>query len=290
MEELGILATIVAAVVVVLTYLDINPFKSDKTHYPSRNNTDLGSRKQETITHVPKLLPKQTTSFLTFNVEGVSFKMIRVEGGTFMMGADNSKNNEYPPHQVTLSTYYIGETVVTQDLWRAVMKTDIKDPAVFEGANLPVENVSWDDCQVFIKKLNATKGKNFRLPTEAEWEFAARGGINNRNGFKFSGSNILEKVAWYCENSYNKTHVVAQKDPNELGVYDMSGNVWDWCHDKYEEYSGRPQKDPRGPMKGKEHVMRGGSWHAYARSCRVSHRDKDFHTYKDSDLGFRLAL
>ena len=165
-----------------------------------------------------------------FMVNGVSFEMVRVEGGTFHMGAtseqkDEAWDREKPVHSVTLSSYYIGKTEVTQALWQAVMGSN---PSNFKGSNLPVECVCWNDCQEFIQKLNSLTGRNFRLPTEAEWEFACRGG-NNSRGYKYSGSNNLGSVAWYDDNSGGQTHPVATKAPNELGIYDMSGNVWEWC-------------------------------------------------------------
>ena len=157
-------------------------------------------------------------------VNGVSFEMARVEGGTFRMGAtseqeDEADSDETPVHSVTLSGYYIGKTEVTQALWQAVMGSN---PSRFKGSDLPVECVSWNDCQEFIKKLNRLTGRNFRLPTEAEWEFACRGG-NNSRGYKYSGSNDIDNVAWYWDNSGEKTHPVGTKAPNELGIYDMSG-------------------------------------------------------------------
>ncbi|MBQ8608093.1 MAG: SUMF1/EgtB/PvdO family nonheme iron enzyme, partial [Bacteroidaceae bacterium] len=180
----------------------------------------------------------------TFTVNGVSFTMVRVEGGTFRMGATseqvNPYNDEKPVHSVTLSSYSIGQTEVTQALWKAVMGSN---PSRFRGDNLPVERVSWNDCRTFIRKLNALTGRTFRLPTEAEWEFAARGG-NQSQGYQYSGSNNLGSVAWYDSNSGDKTHPVATKSANELGLYDMSGNVWEWCQDWYGSYSSSSQTNP----------------------------------------------
>ena len=227
----------------------------------------------------------------TFTFNGVSFEMIKVEGGTFTMGAtseqtDFADNDEYPAHQVTLGSYAIGKTEVTQALWKAVMGNN---PSSFQGDNLPVECVSWNDCQAFIQKLNQLTGKNFRLPTEAEWEFAARGG-NKSQGCKYAGSNSSAEVAWYEYNSSSKTHPVATRQPNELGIYDMSGNVWEWCQDWYGDYSSLSQTNPQGPSTGSYRVRRGGSWRNDARYCRVSDRfinDPDYRTYH---LGFRLCL
>ena len=226
-----------------------------------------------------------------FTVNGVSFEMVRVEGGTFRMGAtseqeDEADSNEKPVHSVTLSSYYIGKTEVTQVLWEAVMGIN---PSRFKGDYLPVENVSWDDCQEFIRKLNSMTGQNFRLPTEAEWEFACRGG-NNSCGYKYSGSNNLGSVAWYDENSGGQTHRVATKAPNELGIYDMSGNVWEWCGDWYANYTSNSQSNPSGPQSGSARVFRGGSWDDRARDCRSSIRFIINPAYRFGSLGLRLAL
>ncbi len=225
-----------------------------------------------------------------FEVNGVSFKMIKVEGGTFLMGAPESDTDAYedekPRHRVTLSDYYIGETAVTQELWEAVMGDN---PSSFPGADLPVEQVSWDECNTFITELNALTGKKFRLPTEAEWEFAARGG-NKSKGYKYSGSNNIDEVAWYNENSDHTTHIVKTKQPNELGLYDMSGNVFEWCQDWYDDYNRGSQTNPKGASEGSFRVSRGGSWLDYARYCRVSLRRSSAPDNRDNNLGFRLAL
>ena len=226
-----------------------------------------------------------------FTVRGVSFEMVRVEGGTFRMGAtseqeDDAWDIEKPVHSVTLSSYYIGKTEVTQALWQAVMGSN---PSRFEGADLPVENVSWDDCQEFIQKLNRLTGCNFRLPTEAEWEFACRGG-NNSRGYKYSGSNVIDDVAWYLGNSGLKAYPVATKAPNELGIYDMSGNVWEWCNDRYADYPAISQTKPTGPQSGSYRVYRGGSWLMPPRCCRSSIRIDSDTSFRFIDLGLRLAL
>ena len=228
----------------------------------------------------------------TFTVNGVSFDMVEVVGGTFTMGATAEQGSdagkaEKPAHQVTLSSYMIGKTEVTQELWEAVMGSN---PSEFNGSNLPVENVSWEDCQTFIRKLNALTDKNFRLPTEAEWEFAARGG-NNSRGYKYSGSNTVSNVAWYKDNSSSTTHPVATKAPNELGIYDMSGNVEEWCNDGYGDYTSASQTNPTVPNSGSSCVYRGGSWFYYAFACRVSGRGyTDETTLRGSDFGLRLVL
>ena len=233
--------------------------------------------------------PGTTTTYI---VNGVSFKMVEVEGGTFTMGATaeqgrEAESDEYPAHQVTLSSYSIGQTEVTQELWQAVMGSN---PSYFTGNLRPVEWVSWNDCQTFITKLNQMTGKNFRLPTEAEWEYAARGG-NRSQGYKYAGSNNVNDVAWYWYNSNTSaTRPVATKSPNELGLYDMSGNVWEWCQDWYGGYSSTAQTNPTGSSSGSDRVRRGGSWNCYARDCRVSNRGKLTPSIAPDNLGLRLAL
>ena len=226
-----------------------------------------------------------------YTVNGVRFKMIAVAGGTFTMGAtseqQNPDNDEKQTHTVTLSDYYIGETEVTQELWAAVMGSN---PSRFPGnMQRPVERVSWNDCQTFIQKLNRLTGANFRLPTEAEWEFAARGGRNSR-GYQYSGSSNLGDVAWYYDNSSHTTHPVKTKSPNELGIYDMSGNVHEWCQDWYGDYSSSSQTNPTGPSTGSYRVGRGGSWLHIACSCRSAFRIYNAPDYRDDYLGLRLVL
>ena len=239
-----------------------------------------------------KEMPKPTlTDKETFTVKGVSFTMVGVKGGTFTMGRTAEQGSdafdwEKPTHQVTLSDYYIGETEVTQALWKAVMGSN---PSYFSGTNLPVEKVSWNDCQTFITKLNQLTGKNFRLPTEAEWEYAARGGQKSR-GYKYAGSNTLSNVGWYSDNSSNKTHPVKQKQANELGLYDMSGNVSEWCQDWYGSYSSGAQTNPKGPSSGSIRVIRGGSWLDSASYCRVAFRGSISPGNRYNYLGFRVVL
>ena len=229
--------------------------------------------------------------YVTVTVNGVSFRMVRVEGGTFMMGATNEQgsdayDDEKPAHQVTLSTFSIGETEVTQELWQAVMGSN---PSKFKGSKRPVEMVSWEDCQTFISKLNQLTGRSFRLPTEAEWEYAARGG-NRSNGYKYAGSNSIGDVAWYIDNSSSTTDDVGTKRANELGLYDMAGNVYEWCSDWFGSYSSGAQTNPCGASSGSYRVLRGGSWNSGACFCRVSYRinimPKDFGNH----LGLRLAF
>lgn len=244
---------------------------------------------------------QQTQSPLTITVKGVSFNMIRVQGGSFTMGCTPEQGSdcfdyEKPAHTVTLSTYYIGETEVTQELWKAVMGDN---PSYFKSGSLkrPVEQVSWEDCQTFIRKLNELTGKKFRLPTEAEREFVARGGTKSA-GYKYSGSNDINAVAWYDVNSYDKgesspdfgTHVVKTKKPNELGIYDMSGNVWEWCSDWYGDYTSATQTNPQGAPSGAFRVIRGGSWDGSARHCRPSDRGITTPGNRYDNLGLRLVL
>lgn len=218
--------------------------------------------------------------------------MVQVQGGTFMMGAtdeqiDEAADSEWPVHEVTLSSFRIGRYEVTQEEWHAVMGNN---PSCFKGDTRPVEQVSWNDCQAFISKLNELTGKNFRLPTEAEWEFAARGG-NHSRGFKYAGTTYdIDAYAWYEGNSNAQTHNVGQKSPNELGLYDMSGNVYEWCHDWRGDYQSSPQTNPQGPPSGSRRVDRGGSWGNAARNCRVSERARLAPTDRYSSLGLRLAL
>ena len=223
--------------------------------------------------------------------DGISIDMVRVEAGTFTMGAtaemEDPYDDEKPTHQVTLTNdYYIGKYEVTQALWKAVMG---KKPSKFKGDNLPVENVSWDDCQEFISQLNRITGKTFRLPTEAEWEYAARGGKKSR-GYQYSGSNDISDVAWYDGNSGNKTHAVGSKQANELGIYDMSGNVWEWCQDWHGSYSSSSQTNPTGVKSGSYRVIRGEGWFNGASICRSSYRDGRLPYASSRDQGLRLVL
>ena len=221
-----------------------------------------------------------------YTVNGVSFKMIAVKGGTFQMGSDDGYEWEKPVHQVTLSDYYIGETEVTQELWTAVMGSN---PPKFTGnMQRPVEMVSWNDCQTFISKLNELTGETFRLPTEAQWEYAARGG-NKSKGYIYSGSDAIDVVAWYNINSGGMTHPVKTKVPNELGIYDMTGNVYEWCSDWKGSYSSAAQTDPTGPATGSARVIRGGGWGSDATYCRVASRGSSTPTFSYTSLGLRLA-
>ena len=254
------------------------------------NNGTINTR-TATVKIIVKDHPETEKSF-TIEQKGLLDYMVLVEGGTFMMGATSEQGSdafgwEKPAHSVTLDSYYIGRYEMTQKLWEAVMGNN---PSKFKGENQPVENVSWTDCQTFINKINQITGKTFRIPTEAEWEFAARGGKKSK-GYKYSGSNNVDEVAWYDGNrNINQEHEVGLKKPNELGIYDMSGNVEEWCYDWYAYYSSSAQTNPLGPMTGTKRVLRGGSWLGAATDCRVSYRTEatpssPYHLY-----GFRIAI
>ena len=217
----------------------------------------------------------------------LNLEMIFVQGGTFTMGCNSGhcEPNELPTHQVTLSDFYMGKYEVTQAQWVAVMGSN---PSIFKGDNLPVENVSYGDVQEFILKLNSLTGKQYRLPTEAECEFAGRGGTHF-SGYEYSGSDANESVAWYHPNSDNTTHPVGSKFPNKLDIYDMSGNVFEWCNDWYGEYSSSLQINPQGPSTGTDRVLRGGSWRGKAFYLRMFTRLHVPPERHDSHYGFRLA-
>ena len=242
-------------------------------------------------------------------------EMVKVEGGTFTMGATAEQGSDYdsdelPTHQVTLSDYYIGKYEVTQQLWEYVMSysgtcadgssmsayaSDVwlgSDPSSSYGVGdyYPAYYVSYYDIvDIFLPRLNKITGRTYRLPTEAEWEFAARGGKQSK-GYKYSGSDNIGVVAWYTGNSGGKTHQVGTKEPNELGIYDMSGNVWEWCGDWYGRYSSSAQTNPTGPSSGSYRVLRGGSWYCDARGCRVSNRDNYAPSLRFNFNGFRVVL
>ncbi|MBP5257662.1 MAG: SUMF1/EgtB/PvdO family nonheme iron enzyme [Prevotella sp.] len=229
-----------------------------------------------------------------FSVGKTTFTIVAVDGGTFQMGSTSGESDEQPVHSVTLSDYYIGGTEVTQALWESVMGSNTSQSS---DPRRPVEKVSWDDCQTFISKLKELTGLTFRLPTEAEWEFAARGGTKSM-GYAYSGSNNIDDVAWYSGNSYSLgendpdygTHYVGTKAPNELGIYDMTGNVFEWCQDWYGDYSSAAQTNPTGPTSGSYRVVRGGNWRLDASKCRVSSRTKYVPSAANPNLGLRLAL
>lgn len=229
-----------------------------------------------------------------FNVGGVFFKMIPVDAGSFTMGSTEGEDDEMPVHTVSLShDFYIGETEVTQELWTVVTGESLKRRSLRKdvGSRYPMYNISYEDVLRFIDKLNAMTGQQFRLPTEAEWEFAARGGNESKRDMDVNDS-YFEKYVWYEKNSKGKLHQVASKQPNELGIYDMVGNAGEWCADWYSEdyYSTSPETNPQGPLSGELHVVRGGCYRDIAPFCRITYRNHRESQFKGDDVGFRLAL
>jgi formylglycine-generating enzyme required for sulfatase activity len=222
--------------------------------------------------------------------------MVYVSGGSFTMGCTSEQkdcfDDERPSHQVTLNSFYIGKYEVTQEEWQEVMGSNPSYLYFYDCPKCPVASVSWDDCQRFLEKLNETTGKNFRLPTEAEWEFAARGGNEIKGGYEYAGSNMLTEVGWFRDNSGSKTHPVGRKLPNELGLYDISGNVYEWCNDWYsiDYYRISSSKDPAGPTTGSGWVCRGGGWTDTPATCRVASRNWLTPGIRISTLGLRLVL
>ena len=237
--------------------------------------------------------PQPATPDMVYTVNGVTFKMIPVEGGTFMMGGTEEQgtdagSSEKPVHQVTLSSYAIGETEVTQELWEAVMGSN---PSQYQqGPTYPADAITWADAKEFAAALSTLTGQTFRLPTEAEWEFAARGG-NLSQGYKYPGSNNIDDVAWYGDShgDLGRSHPVAQKQPNELGLYDMAGNVKEWTNDYYARYTADAVTNPTGPASGAVVVNRGGEWPSLATQCRVSTRNAEFPD-ANSYNGLRLVM
>ena len=262
-------------------------------------NENFGELKVAANSFIERMLNYNTIPGM-FTVNGVSFQMIPVEGGTFTMGVDSTMVDagiadaeELPAHEVTLEPYSIGQTEVTQELWQAVMGSN---PSGFTGdPKRPVEQVSWTDCQEFIARLNAITGKNFRLPTEAEWEYAARGG-NKGHGTLYAGSDNIDEVAWYYNNSYvvgtdsedYGTHAVGSKHSNELGLYDMSGNVHEWCSNVYLPYD--VEEQPEGGEASSRYVIRGGCWFSISKDCRTTSRDYESGGMRFYTTGLRLAL
>ena len=231
-------------------------------------------------------------------VQNVEFGMVFVRGGEFVQGAAKSvgkvsKTGANPSHKVVVGNYFIGQTEVTQGLWKAVMGEEVTLWGGWRshgyGDDYPVYHVRWTDVQTFIARLNALTGMQFRLPTEAEWEYAARGGATGGHT-RYAGGLRLADWAWYQKNGEGRTHPVAQKRPNALGLYDMSGNVWEWCGDWYANYPVETQVNPQGPASGEEKVVRGGGWGSVARHCSVMHRDANVPSHMFDGLGFRLAL
>ena len=311
-EETDETGTIVGALVIVcLIFMGI--FLLRTSQYDTSENIPPAAATPDSITSPAAATPDQSTlpaaatpdqstlpaaatpdsnGHLTVKVPNtpVQFDMVMVKAGSFTMGATREQDkdtnlDEFPTHQVTLTKdFYMGKYEVTQELYEAVMGTN---PSHFKGPNRPVEEVSWDDVQAFCFKLSDLTGKTFRLPTEAEWEYAARGGhLASQQQTKYAGSNSIGKVAWYYR--IGGTHPVGRKSPNALGLYDMSGNVWEWCSDWYGDYSKAAQTDPAGPSWGSRHIFRGGGWFSDAQ-CRVSARSLGEPYYHYFNLGFRLV-
>ena len=267
------------------------PIKLDTP--PQQNNLPAKSQtptqQKDTTTKPSTINPQPST-----NQDPFEGQMVFVQGGTFQMGCDekrdgNCLDDEKPVHSVTLSTYSIGKYEVTQKQWKTVMG-EKNNPSNFKGDDLPVETVSWDDVQIFLQKLNEKTGKKYRLPTETEWEYAARGGNKSYN-YKYSGSNDIASVAWFDNNSENKTHPVGQKQANELGIYDMSGNVWEWCSDWYagNYIKNASFKDPKVVSSGDVRTVRGGGWNGNVNYCRVAFRGNYEPSFRFIFYGFRVA-
>ncbi|HPN32646.1 MAG TPA: SUMF1/EgtB/PvdO family nonheme iron enzyme, partial [bacterium] len=282
-------------------------FEKDLSEMEEMKNTDLpdnvkqkylSSFKSKWLDYAGKIqdrnLVKSFNALLSLNIPlpknsnkifdlggGVKIEMVYIEGGSFDMGSNDGESNERPVHRVTLDGYYIGKYEVTQEQWEVVMGNN---PSYFEGKKLPVEEVSWNDCQEFIRKLKQQTGMNFRMPTEAEWEYAARGG----QSFEYAGSNNLGEFGWCSIN----THSVGEKKANAYGLYDMSGNVWELCQDWYSDnyYSNSPTNNPQGPSSGSYRVLRGGGWDGTDYSCRVAFRFYDGPSGGGYAVGFRLLL
>ena len=253
-----------------------------------RQAEELKKVEEQKKANEPKELPAPETPPVPYSVvDDISQNMVYIEEGAFMMGSNGTEAlpDEQPVHQVTISSFYIGKYEVTQAQWEAVMESN---PSSFKGSNLPVENVSWNEVQDFIHKLNALSGKVYRLPTEAEWEYAARGG-NKSGGYNYSGSDNAASVAWFVENSNSATHAVGTKSPNEIGLCDMNGNVREWCSDWYGSFSNNTQTNPQGPSTGTYRVARGGSWAISAWLLRVTIRFSNSPGARNDQLGFRLV-
>lgn len=222
-------------------------------------------------------------------VGGIKFKMVYVKGGYFNMGGTSELEGEAgedasPFHRVNLDSYYISETEVTQALWEEVMGSN---PSLNKGDSLPVGNVTWDEAIKFCNRLSSRTGEKYRLPTEAEWEFAARGG-NLSKKTKYAGSNNIDEVAWYKDNA-EAPQKVAGKKPNELGLYDMSGNAKEWCSDFYVKYLAGEQTNPFGPERGEKHVIRGGAWNGPSNYCNVAYRNNDIPNRSFGEYGLRVV-
>jgi formylglycine-generating enzyme required for sulfatase activity len=277
-----ILAMVVIIVIIFIAFNTQNASNNTKSGELEASSNKNNIRVENT----PSTVSTETVQKVSNDNKIDGFEMVFVQGGTFQMGSNDGETDEKPVHSVSLSDFYIGKYEVTQKEWKLIMDNN---PSRFKGDDLPVEQVSWDDCQDFIKKINAKTGKEYRLPTEAEWEYAARGGNKSRD-HTYSGSNNIDDVAWYKGNSGDKTHPVGKNRSNELGIYDMTGNVWEWCSDLYCNHSSGLQINPQGPTTGVFFVLRGGSYYFGVSSCRVAHRNSNDSYLVASDCGFRLAM
>lgn len=270
-------------------YAAVYEADSDESYHGEINPADVAS--VEIINGINVRWRKDVTEDRKNVLRTLIENMVPVEGGTFAMGAtpeqgEEVDSDEKPVHQVTLSDFRIARYELTQKEWCAVMD---ENPSNWKGDNLPVEQVCYNGCREFIKKLNGMTGLSFRLPTEAQWEYAARGG-NRSRGYKYSGGNDLASIAWYWDNSGFTTHAVGTRQPNELGLYDMSGNVREWCNDLYGSYTDTHEFNPKGAASGSYRVFRGGSWMLNARCARVTDRFSNIPEFRFCGLGMRLAL
>ena len=259
--------------------LELRKDLADKSYYYYKTDITLKDGEIQTVEAQLKCVP---------NIEA---QMVLVKGRCYQMGSNDGESDEKPVHEVCVSDFYIGRYEVTQGQWKKVM--DGKNPSYFKGCgeDCPVEQVSWEDAQGFIEELNRLTGKKYRLPTEAEWEYAARSGGKEEKYAGTSDESRVGEYAWCGKNADNKTHKVGTRNPNGLGIYDMSGNVWEWCSDWYgaDYYKNSPKDNPPGPEGGSYRVYRGGSWRGTAENLRASYRDGRTPALRRFNLGFRLA-
>lgn len=269
-------------------------FSLDKIGTNSNNNNNNNNNNNDNNNN-----NNNNSNNYTETAYGISMTMVWVEGGSFDMGSNSGYDDERPVHRVTLAGYWIGATEVTQAQWESVMGTDIRQQrdkvgsiwSIYgEGSNYPMYYVSYDEAKEFCRRLSERTGRSYTLPTEAQWEYAARGGRDGvRDNYTYSGSNSIGSVAWYDGNSGDSTNPVGRKSPNQLGLYDMSGNLWEWCLDYYGSYSSSSQTNPTGPSSGGSRVLRGGSWYVNESCCRVSYRFDFNPSFRDFNYGFRVV-
>jgi formylglycine-generating enzyme required for sulfatase activity len=262
------------------TYTVVDPDPASWAHNPESGNRGITRIKGYLIADNPQ----STTTVDVGN--GVKLELVSLPGGDFIMGSGKGLNDEKPPHRVRVSSFLMGKFEVTQAQWQAVMGNN---PSDFKGTDLPVENVSWNQAVEFCRRLSQKTGLQFRLPTEAEWEYAARAGTTTEYSF---GDDVkqLGAYAWYYENSGSKTHPVGKKLPNRFGLFDMHGNVWEWCQDWYGNYSSADQVNPTGPRSGQYRVLRGGSWYANEAGCRSAYRARNVPGDRGLNIGFRVVV